>query len=87
MWTDEKQFPLNRATSLTAVAGTLVYLHFIVNGGAVDGMTAPLAIADGTASGQYAVDLAWSQSIALSNGVVHVVSLTQDSDADCLPDW
>ena len=67
---------LVRDEALTAGAGTLVYLHFIINGGAVAGMTAPVAIADGTASGQYAVDLAWSQSVVHSNGVVHVVTPT-----------
>ena len=50
-------------------------------------MTAPLAIADVTASGQYAVNLAWSQSVTNANGGVHVVSLTQESDGDGLPDW
>jgi hypothetical protein len=78
---------LVRDEALTAGAGTLVYLHFTMNGGAVAGMTAPLALADGTASGQHAVDLAWSQGVAHSNGVVRVVSLAQDSDVDGLPDW
>jgi len=78
---------LVRDEALTAGAGTLVYLHFIVNGGAVAGMNTPLAIADGTASGQYGVDLAWSQNVVHSNGVVHVVALTQDSNGNGLPDW
>jgi|GEM_PF-1458864 len=78
---------LVRDEALAAGAGTLVYLHFTVNSGAVPGMTTPLAIADGSASGQHAVDLAWRQSVVHSNGVVHVVALTQDSDGDGLPDW
>jgi len=78
---------LVRDEALVAGAGTLVYLDFTVNSGAVPGMTAPLAIADGTASGKYSVDLASNQIVVHSNGVVRVVSLTQDSNADGLPDW
>ena len=66
---------LVRDEALASGAGTLAYLDFAVNAGAVAGMTSPLAIADGTASGQHAVDLAWSQSVGHSNGVVRVVSL------------
>ena len=40
---------LVRDDALSAGSGTLVYLHFTVNVGAVVGMTAPLAIADGAA--------------------------------------
>lgn len=78
---------LVRDEALVAGAGTLVYLDFTANSGAVPGMAAPLAIADGTASGKYSVDLASNQIVVHSNGVVRVVSLEQDSNADGLPDW
>lgn len=78
---------LVRDEALASGSGTLVYLHFTVNPGAVAGMTTPLAIADRAASGQYAVDLAWRQSISHSNGVVRIVSLTEDANGDGLPDW
>ena len=47
---------LVRDEALVAGAGTLVYLNFTVIVGAVAGMTAPLALADGTASGQHPID-------------------------------
>jgi len=51
-------------------------------------MTAPLAIADGAASGQYAVDFSWNEGASHSNGLVRVGSLPEpDSDNDGLPDW
>lgn len=65
---------LVRDDALTAGAGTLANLHFTVNAGAVAGMSAPLAIADGTASGQHAVNLSWSEAASHTNGIVYVVS-------------
>jgi hypothetical protein len=78
---------LVRDDALASGSGTLVYLKFRVNSGAVAGMTSPLAFADRAASGQYAVDLSCKQSVSHSNGLVRIVSLTQDSNSDGLPDW
>ena len=78
---------LVRDDALASGSGTLVYLKFRVNPGAVAGMTSPLAFADRAASGQYAVDFSWNQSVSHSNGLVRIVSLTEDSNGDGLPDW
>jgi hypothetical protein len=78
---------LVRDDALASGSGTLVYLKFRVNAGAVPGMTSPLAFADRAASGQYAVDLSWKQGVSHSNGLVRIVTAALDSNANGLPDW
>ncbi len=79
---------LVRDEALAGGAGTLVYLHFKVNSGAVPGMTGQFAIADRGVSGQHAVNMSWGGgTVSQSNGVLRVVSLVQDTDGDGMPDW
>jgi len=79
---------LVRDDALTTGSGTLVELQFTVNRGAAPGMTTPLTIADGTVSGQSAVDFSWTEGISFSNGLVRIVAgLEPDADGDGLPDW
>lgn len=79
---------LVRDEALAGGAGTLVYLHFKVNAGAVPGMTGQFAIADRGVSGQHAVNFSWAGgALSQSNGVLRVVSLAQDTDGDAMPDW
>ncbi len=76
-----------RDNALAGGNGALVVLSFRANAGAVPGLASPIAFADRGLGGQFGRDLAWSGTVTHTNGSVRIVSLTDDQDANGLPDW
>ncbi len=79
---------LVRDEALGGGAGTLFYLDCWLNPGTVPGMSSLFAIADRSLSGLHAVNFSWGgATVGQSNGVLRVVTASQDTDANGLPDW
>lgn len=76
-----------RDTALLGGSGSLVILQFHANTGAVPGLASAVTLADRALGGQFGRDLGQSQTATHRNGSVTVVSLTQDSNSNSLPDW
>ncbi len=80
---------LVRKDGLPSGGGSLASLHFRVNPGAPNGMNTEIVVAKCELGGDYGVGLTWGgDAIAATDGTLWAVaSMSQDSDANGIPDW